>query len=65
MFFLFKSFIAESGDAANCKFVSNLLSSLFLLLLYMYLDICIDYLYSVESHLHIFTAKYTSIWQIV
>ena len=40
------------------------LSLLLLLLLYLYLNVCIYYLFSVESHLHIFTSKYSSSWKI-
>ena len=50
---------------ATSSFLFHLALSLLLLLLYMNLDIYIsNYLLSVESQLHIFKSKYSSIWQI-
>ena len=46
------------------SFIFFVALSLLLLLLYLYLNVCIYYLFSVESHLHIFTSKYSSSWKI-
>ena len=46
------------------SFIFFVALSLLLLLLYLYLNVCIYYLFSVESHLHIFTFKYSSSWKI-
>ena len=46
------------------SFLFHVISSIFLLLLYLYLDICINYLFYlflVESHLHIYTFLHPNI----
>ena len=43
------------------SFLFHVISSIFLLLLYLYLDICINYLFLVESHLHIYTFLHPNI----
>ena len=43
------------------SFLFHVALPLFTLLLYLYLDIHIDYLFSVESYLHIFTSLYLNI----
>ena len=46
------------GYATQCKFVSILCSCVVILIIIIFvLDICIIYLFSVESHLHIFTGS--------
>ena len=53
---LFNSFTTEPGYATNCKFVS--ISCSFVIILVV---VCISYLFSVESHLHINTSLHLNI----
>ena len=53
---LFKSFTTEFGYATNCKFVS--ISCSFVVI---FVNVCISYLFSVESHLHINTSLHLNI----
>ena len=53
---LFKSFTTEPGYATTCKFVS--ISCSFVIILVV---VCISYLFSVESHLHINTSLHLNI----
>ena len=57
MLLLVKSFTTEPVMPQIVRsFPFHVVLSLFLLLLNSYLDICINYLFSVESHLHIHTS---------
>ena len=62
LLFFFKSFTTGlvTPQIAS-SFLFHAISSIFLLLLYLYLDICINYLFLVESHLHIYTFLHPNI----